>query len=268
MSRERFRAREKTVQKLGRDGLVEQNRATGEEQRVSQRAADVSFRPDRPAEPTQGQQHDLTPRQHKQPRPTQAPELTYQQQAQTAPTPEYSPPPYQPEAVPDYTPPPYQSETTPDYAPPPYQPEAPPETVPPSYQPSFTTVTDSFSESGGQGTFPAADAPSMRGAVDTPIFTPPPSTPFIDTADRSKRHRGHQSGHTQQPVHIGEDTSSRPAMPQDAARGRLHFEASHGVVEPDTRTPTRKQRLPEDSTAPEDVRQEADAAATDRKSVV
>ena len=50
MSRERFRARSKKVQKLGRDGLVEQDRATGEEQRVSQRTADVSFGREHPAE--------------------------------------------------------------------------------------------------------------------------------------------------------------------------------------------------------------------------
>ena len=50
MSRERFQARSKKVQKLGRDGLVEQDRASGEEQRVSQRTADVSFGRERPAE--------------------------------------------------------------------------------------------------------------------------------------------------------------------------------------------------------------------------
>ena len=49
MSRERYQARSKKVQKLGRDGLVEQDRATGEDQRVSQRTADVSFGPERPA---------------------------------------------------------------------------------------------------------------------------------------------------------------------------------------------------------------------------
>ena len=50
MSRERYRARSKKVQKLGRDGLVEQDRATGAEQRVSQRTADVSFGPERPVQ--------------------------------------------------------------------------------------------------------------------------------------------------------------------------------------------------------------------------
>ena len=50
MSRERYQARSKKVQKLGRDGLVEQDRATGEEKRVSQRTADVSFGPERPVE--------------------------------------------------------------------------------------------------------------------------------------------------------------------------------------------------------------------------
>ena len=47
MSRELYRGRSKKVQKLGRDGLVEQDRATGQERRVSQRAADVSFGPER-----------------------------------------------------------------------------------------------------------------------------------------------------------------------------------------------------------------------------
>ena len=47
MSRNRYRAKSKRVQKLGRDGLVEQDKATGEERRVSQRTADISFGPDR-----------------------------------------------------------------------------------------------------------------------------------------------------------------------------------------------------------------------------
>lgn len=50
MSRERFQAREKKVQKMGRDGLVEHNRATGEEKRVSQRTADAAFDRARPTE--------------------------------------------------------------------------------------------------------------------------------------------------------------------------------------------------------------------------
>ncbi|MDE6454665.1 MAG: peptidase M24, partial [Dysosmobacter sp.] len=54
MSGKRFQAKAKTVQKLSRDGLVEQNKATGEEKRVSQRAADISFGPDRAGEQTAG----------------------------------------------------------------------------------------------------------------------------------------------------------------------------------------------------------------------
>lgn len=50
MSRERFQAREKKVQKMGWDGLVEENRATGETRRVSQRTADTAFERTRPAE--------------------------------------------------------------------------------------------------------------------------------------------------------------------------------------------------------------------------
>ena len=51
-----FRARDKKVQKLGRDGLVEQNKATGEERRVSQRTADISFGPERKADQKLGRQ--------------------------------------------------------------------------------------------------------------------------------------------------------------------------------------------------------------------
>lgn len=50
MRGEQFQAREKTVCKLGRDGLVEENKATGEQSRVSERAADLSLGPDRSPE--------------------------------------------------------------------------------------------------------------------------------------------------------------------------------------------------------------------------
>ena len=50
MSGKRFQSRAKTVQKLGRDGLVEQNMATGEEKRVSQRTANAAFDRARPTE--------------------------------------------------------------------------------------------------------------------------------------------------------------------------------------------------------------------------
>ena len=54
MSGQRFRARAKMVQKLGRDGLVEQNKATGEEKRISSKTADISFGPDRTQEQAAG----------------------------------------------------------------------------------------------------------------------------------------------------------------------------------------------------------------------
>ncbi len=63
-----FRARDKKVQKLGRDGLVEQNKATGEERRVSQRTADVSFGPERARDQQLGRQ---TPKKSKK-RPIRA----------------------------------------------------------------------------------------------------------------------------------------------------------------------------------------------------
>ena len=56
MRGEEFRARDKKVQKLGRDGLVEQNKATGEERRVSQRTADISFAPERKPDQRLGRQ--------------------------------------------------------------------------------------------------------------------------------------------------------------------------------------------------------------------
>ncbi|MDE7218589.1 MAG: hypothetical protein K2O45_03060, partial [Oscillospiraceae bacterium] len=56
MRGQEFRARDKKVQKLGRDGLVEQNKATGEERRVSQRTADMSFGPERKPDQQLGRQ--------------------------------------------------------------------------------------------------------------------------------------------------------------------------------------------------------------------
>lgn len=50
MRGKQFRARDKTVQKLTRDGLVEQNRSTGEERLVSQKTADIAFGPKRTKE--------------------------------------------------------------------------------------------------------------------------------------------------------------------------------------------------------------------------
>ena len=54
MRGEQFRARDKKVQKLTRDGLAEQNKATGEEHLVSQRTADISFGPERTEEQAAG----------------------------------------------------------------------------------------------------------------------------------------------------------------------------------------------------------------------
>lgn len=80
MSGKRFQSRAKTVQKLGRDGLVEQNMATGEEKRVSQRTADISFGPARPQEQAAGHRavqrsggDSVSPgkKRRKQPRPVQ-----------------------------------------------------------------------------------------------------------------------------------------------------------------------------------------------------
>ena len=79
MSGKRFQARAKTVQKLGRDGLVEQNMATGKEKRVSQRTADISFGPARSQEQAAGHRAALRggdsgssgKKRRKQPRPVQ-----------------------------------------------------------------------------------------------------------------------------------------------------------------------------------------------------
>ena len=98
MSRERFQARSKKVQKLGRDGLVEQDRATGEEQRVSQRTADVSFGRERPSErdaAQQGKERSKKARlraqiaEYQQPSiPADTPERTEAPSAPEVPTPE------------------------------------------------------------------------------------------------------------------------------------------------------------------------------------
>ena len=56
MRGQEFRARDKKVQKLSRDGLVEQNKATGEERRVSQRTADIAFGPERKPDQQLGRQ--------------------------------------------------------------------------------------------------------------------------------------------------------------------------------------------------------------------
>lgn len=90
MSRERFQAREKKVQKMGRDGLVEHNRATGEEKRVSQRTADAAFDRARPTEREDIRRPAVrgadTGKKRKQPRP--APE-TREEQTEVLLTPEY-----------------------------------------------------------------------------------------------------------------------------------------------------------------------------------
>lgn len=95
MSGKRFQSRAKTVQKLGRDGLVEQNMATGEEKRVSQRTADISFGPARPQEQAAGHRaaqrsggDSASPgkKRRKQPRPVQqtAEEAAYATPAPTS----------------------------------------------------------------------------------------------------------------------------------------------------------------------------------------
>ena len=90
MSRERFQAREKKVQKMGLDGLVEHNRATGEEKRVSQRTADAAFDRARPTEREDIRRPAVrgadTGKKRKQPRP--APE-TRAEQTEVLLTPEY-----------------------------------------------------------------------------------------------------------------------------------------------------------------------------------
>lgn len=69
MSRELYRAKSKRVQKLGRDGLVEQDKATGEERRVSQRTADVSFGPDRAPDQELAQRTPSKGKKRRQPPP-------------------------------------------------------------------------------------------------------------------------------------------------------------------------------------------------------
>ena len=69
MNQERVRAKSKRIQKLGRDGLVEQDKATGEECRVSQRTADVSFGPDHTTDQGLAQRAPAKGRKRRQPPP-------------------------------------------------------------------------------------------------------------------------------------------------------------------------------------------------------
>jgi murein DD-endopeptidase MepM/ murein hydrolase activator NlpD len=72
-----FRSRDKKVHKLGRDGLVEQNKATGEERRISGRTEDVSFGRKRDTEEAVQRKSGLKSskkKRRKQPAP-QVPEL-------------------------------------------------------------------------------------------------------------------------------------------------------------------------------------------------
>ena len=54
MREQEFKARDKKVQKMTRDGLTEKNLTQGTEQRISQRLADVSFDRARPEEQAVG----------------------------------------------------------------------------------------------------------------------------------------------------------------------------------------------------------------------
>ena len=91
---------------MGRDGLIEQNRATGEEKRVSQRAEDMSFDRARPADQEAGHRLEKrestdsgTKKRRKQPRPIQQ---TAEEAAwASAPEPVQ---PYMPEPVETYVP--------------------------------------------------------------------------------------------------------------------------------------------------------------------
>ena len=58
MSRGLYRAKSKLVQKLGRDGLVEQDKATGEERRVAQRTPAKGKKRRQPPPPPEGRPTD------------------------------------------------------------------------------------------------------------------------------------------------------------------------------------------------------------------
>ncbi len=79
MRGQEFRARDKKVQKLTRDGLVERNQSTGEERRVSQRTADISFGPERTQE--QAANRPAAAARHKQTRKKQAQNIPAETQA-------------------------------------------------------------------------------------------------------------------------------------------------------------------------------------------
>ena len=178
MSGKRFQARAKTVQKLGRDGLMEKNMATGEEKSASQRTADISFGPDRMAEQVAGHraaQRDGSSsappakKRRKQPRPIQqtAEEAVYAT-PETGSTPEVP----APEAAPSMR----MAADAPMLAPA-VSSEGTPPPLPASRRRKRKNRKKSKQQQAAKHTPNAAGSPevrSLRGAGDVPMQNRPP----------------------------------------------------------------------------------------------
>ena len=257
MSGKRFQARAKTVQKLGRDGLVERNMATGEEKRVSQRTADISFGPERTVEQAAG--HRAAQRgggdpaapakkRRKQPCPIQqtAEEAAYATQA-SASAPEVP--------VPD-TPSMRMAADAPMLAPAVTGEDTPP--PPPDSRKQQKNRKKSKQRQTAKHTPDAArslDDRSMRGAGDAPTQKRPPrpvdgggrlkfetaeggrsvsdSKQAADTRAKMKKQQARRfAPDAAQPATSGEQ---RPPRLMEDGGGRLHFEevANNAVAIPD-----------------------------------
>lgn len=281
MRDQEYRAREKKVHKMSKDGLVEENRATGEARRVSQRTADVSFDHDRPQEQTAGrraaQRTQATGHKQKrpQPRPAQAEPMEGQDTAEPLPqdeptmrgaddTPLQGRPPVRDDTRPAKRRQPRPQEgkptqETPEGGEQTTSPEAPPDTGdlplrgrPPvrgGTQPAKRRQqTRSQSGKSTQETPEGGEQPDTPEAVkdtgDLPLRSRPPVRGNTQPAKRRQQPRFQDGKPTQEPSADGEP-SDAPAQDTPArGGGRLRFDAEEEPPSdaPDTRKAIRKRQ--------------------------
>lgn len=196
-----FKKRDKRVHKMTRDGLVEQNRATGEQQRVSQRLQDVSFAREQEPEQWAGRYYQRaaapSPQPEQEQRQQRPPDAYWQQTAERVA--ESEPPRVEgakdiplrptPSAEPPATPPPRQAEHSR------LQHDRPPTGSadrPGQSRQAYRFTPDAARmeqapESAGQT---APEPPRVEGAQDIPLrptpSTEPPAAPPPRQAERSR----------------------------------------------------------------------------------
>ncbi len=210
-----FRARDKKVQKLGRDGLIEQNKATGEERRVSQRTADVSFGPERELDQQLGRQAPGKP----QKRPVRS-DLQSRMPERDQPTAHAEP------------------LDTPEGAEEPLEVHGAAEPAEPDTPPVIRDTRDVPIPPPGRAArrrtryardSPAADSPT----ADSPTTDSPAARPRVSSDHPTPKRWQEAQQHTTAPV------SETAHSQQPSPPGRLHFE------DRDTPSPANKDKTPE-----------------------